>query len=41
MFILFKVFYKNNSNQGLDYKKEFMGYIIFLCLFFKLDLGVI
>jgi hypothetical protein len=25
------IFYKNNSNQGLDYNKEDMGYIIFLC----------
>jgi len=32
MNILFLIFYKNNSNQGLDYNKEEMGYIIILCL---------
>ena len=31
MIILFKIFYGRNSNQGLDYNKEEMGYIIFLC----------
>jgi hypothetical protein len=31
MNILFKVFDDKNSNQGLVYNKEEMGYIIFIC----------
>lgn len=40
MIILFRIFYNRNSNQGLDYNKEEMGYTINLCLI-KLDLEVI
>lgn len=32
MRILFIILSENNSNQGLDYNKEEMGYTIFLCL---------